>query len=64
VEDAAGNPFNRQDLRWERDKDALEKRSSAKKIFFKAPSTIKPAKIGIQPYSKSRGARTKVTFDI
>ena len=64
VEDASGNPFNRQDLRWERDKDALEKRTSSKKIFFKAMSSIKPAKIGIQPYSKSRGALTKVTFDI
>lgn len=64
VEDAAGGMINRQDLRWERDKDALEKRISAKRIFFKALSSATPAKLAIQPYSKSKGALAKVTFDI
>lgn len=64
VEDAAGVVINRQDLRWERDKDALERRVRAKKIFFKAPANMRPAKIGIQPFSKGRGALAKATFDV
>lgn len=64
VEDASGAMINRQDLRWERDKDALEKRVSAKRILFKAPSSAKPAKLAIQPFSKSKGALAKATFDI
>ena len=64
VEDASGNVINRQDLRWERDKNALEKQSSAKKIVFRAPSAAVPSKLAIQPYSKSKGALAKVTFDI
>lgn len=64
VEDASGTMINRQDLRWERDRDALEKRASAKRIFFKAPSSSKPSKLVVQPFSKSKGALAKATFDI
>lgn len=64
VEDANGATINRQDLRWERDRPALEKRVSSKKIFFKSAKVVKPAKIAIQPFSKSKGALSKVTFDI
>lgn len=64
VEDDAGGVITRQDLRWERDKDALEKRVRAKKIFFKASAKMKPSKIGIQPFSKSKGGLNKVMFDI
>lgn len=64
IEDAAGNAISRQDLRWERDKDALEKKVSSKKIQFRSPSGSSPSKLAIQPFSKSRGALAKVTFDI
>lgn len=64
VEDSAGGVINRQDLRWERDKHLLEKNGNAKKIFLKTFDNRKPARIAIQPFSKSRGALAKVTFDI
>jgi len=64
VEDTNGNTINRQDMRWERDRDAMEKRISSKKILFRSATGAQPAKISIQPYSKSRGALAKSTFDI
>lgn len=64
IEDASGAVINRQDLRWERDKPALEKRISAKRVFFKAASVVKPARLVIQPHSKSKGALERVTFDL
>ena len=64
VEDAAGEIITRQDLRWERDKALLDKTANSKKIFFKSMSNRKPAKILIQPFSKSKGALAKVKFDL
>jgi hypothetical protein len=64
VEDDSNAVVNRQDFRWERDKEILEKRTSHKRVFFKAASDKKPTKIGIQPFSKSKGALSKVTFEI
>lgn len=64
VEDAAGGVINRQDLRWERDRPLLEKKANSKKIFFKSIGDKKPTRIAIQPFSKSKGGLTKVTFDL
>jgi hypothetical protein len=64
VEDSAGNTISRQDLRWERDKDALEKRVSSKKVQFRAQAQAVPSKVAIQPFSKSRGGLAKATFNI
>jgi len=64
VEDATGTTINRQDFRWERDKAILEKKASSKRVFFKAMGNRKPLKIAIQPFSKSKGALEKVTFDL
>lgn len=64
VEDDSNAVVNRQDFRWERDKDILEKRVSHKRVFFKAPSDKKPSKVSIQPFSKSKGALSKTTFEI
>jgi hypothetical protein len=64
VEDSAGAVITRQDLRWERDKAILEKRANSKKIFFKSIGDKKPARIAIQPFSKSKGGLTKVNFEL
>jgi len=64
IEDDSNAVISRQDLRWERDKDILEKKISYKKVFFKAQSDRMPSKVGIQPFSKSKGALNKVIFDI
>jgi hypothetical protein len=64
IEDSSGNVIIRQDLRWERDKDALEKRVSSRKIQIRSQAKVLPSKLAIQPFSKSRGALAKVTFDI
>lgn len=64
VEDASGAVINRQDLRWERDRRLLEKREYAKKIFFRSLGSRRPARIAIQPFSKSRGGLARATFAI
>jgi hypothetical protein len=64
VEDAEGNPINRQDLRQEQDANLLQFKSNFKKIYFKAPSSAVPKSIAIQPVSKSKGWLKKVKFDL
>lgn len=64
IEDSSSTVINRQDLRWERDKELLEKKVSNKRISFKASNGKVPTKVGIQPFSKSRGALSKTLFDI
>lgn len=64
IEDQFGGTISRQDLRWERDRVLLEKKSSSKKIFFKSIGERKPIRVAIQPFSKSKGALAKVTFEL
>lgn len=64
VEDESGGVISRQDLRWERDKAILEKKASSKKIFFKSIGGRRPARVAIQPFSKSNGALAKATFEL
>lgn len=64
IEDGTGAMIHRQDLRWERDKPMLEKKVSSKKVFFKTVASRKPARVLIQPFSKSKGALTQVRFDL
>jgi hypothetical protein len=64
VEDESGNTINRQDLRMEQDANLIQFKSNFKKIYFKAANNAVPAKICIQPFSKSKGGLNKVKFDI
>lgn len=64
VEDEFGNIINRQDLRLEQDANSIQFKSNFKKIYFKAMNKAVPAKICIQPFSKSKGGLKKVKFDI
>lgn len=64
VEDADGGVITRQDFRWERDRPILEKKVGWKKIFFKTIANRKPAKILIQPFSKTKGALAQSRFDL
>lgn len=64
VEDAAGAMISRQDLRWERDRPLLEKKLASKKMIFKTPANRVPARLLIQPFSKSKGALAQARFDI
>lgn len=64
IEDEAGGVITRQDLRWERDRPILEKKVDWKKIFFKTIANRKPARILIQPFSKTKGALAQSRFDL
>lgn len=64
IEDDHGAIMHRQDVRWERERPLLEKKASYRKMFFKAPHGRSPARLLIQPFSKSKGGLAQARFDL
>lgn len=64
IEDSADQVIHRQDLRFDRDGDILNFKVNWKKIMFKSLDNKVPAKLCIQPASKSKGFLKKSKFDL